>query len=39
MRLYVYNAEPGGTLTIQFDHAVFGPAGTTPVELLDFAVE
>jgi hypothetical protein len=39
MRLYVYKAEPGGTLTVQFDHAVFGPAGTTPVELLGFAVE
>jgi hypothetical protein len=39
VRLFVAKEQVKGALSALFDRVVFGPAGTTPVELQSFAVE
>ncbi|MCB1044959.1 MAG: hypothetical protein KDC35_18605 [Acidobacteria bacterium] len=37
--LFTVKTEDTGTMTVNFDNAVFGPAGILPVELTEFSVD
>ncbi len=39
LSLWTTKVESSGTITVNFDNVVFGPAGTLPVELVAFVVE